>query len=451
MQLHKRTTWLSFIVCIMLLSMLFLSGCDDDNPPVGSDDPPIEKPVAGYTADDFEASETCQPCHPVHFKEWSGSMHAYAVKDPVWMSVNIIGQSQYTNALDQACVPCHATIGMLIGETPHGGFDPEDMSPVAAEGVGCDICHIISGIHGLENGRFDIEPGPVKFGTIENPVATSAHESEYSPLYARSEYCGSCHDFVTGAGLELENTYREWIDGGHFMTKKTCNDCHMATYEGPAAVGGPDRTVHRHDFIGADVALIDFPNKAEQFEAVTEMMQNALTLGLVIPDTVTAGANLPVTVNVTNDLTGHSVPSGVPFNRQMWLAVVVIDGVGDTVYSSGQLDANLDLMDENSAFAERDADLVNFQAQMYRADSTKTGGTWDVAYLDNPAIKPTETRASDYSIPIPADTPGPLDIFVKLRFRTFPPHVLRAVGNGDLLPIPIIDMESDSVKAVTVL
>ncbi len=35
---------------------------------------------------DFRQAETCQPCHPVHYEEWKSSMHAYAMKDPVFHS-----------------------------------------------------------------------------------------------------------------------------------------------------------------------------------------------------------------------------------------------------------------------------------------------------------------------------------------------------------------------------
>ncbi|MFQ5498150.1 MAG: multiheme c-type cytochrome [Candidatus Zixiibacteriota bacterium] len=442
---------LSLLLIIAGWLALALPGCDS-----GSDNPIDNNPIdtsgtdAGLTAADFSPAESCMTCHPDQYDQWSGSRHAYSVQDPLWMAINVAGQSAYVNALDQACMPCHARIGSMSGETPWGGFDVADMSPVSAEGIGCDLCHSISSIHGLENGRYDLNPGEVKYGTIDNPVSTTAHKQEYNSLYPSGEYCGSCHDFVLSNGFPLEAVFREWRDGGLAMTGKTCNDCHMTTYVGKAATQGPDRIVHRHDFIGADVVLTEFPNKPEQLAAVTEMLQNALTVQFGIPDSVTAGSAMEISATVTNDKTGHAVPSGVPFNRQMWLAVVVTDALGDTVYSSGMFDANDDLMDESSDFPERDPDLVNYQAQMLRADSTKTGATWEAAGLDNPAIYPNQTRHETYSVAVPQGTAGPLSVEMKLRFRSFGPSTFRAFGQEDLLPIPIVDMAS-GLSTVTVL
>jgi hypothetical protein len=44
----------------------------------------------------------------------------------------------------------------------------------------------------------------------------------------------------------------------------------METYSGQAAVDGPKRdNLHRHDFIGVDIALLDnFPNKNEQKQKI---------------------------------------------------------------------------------------------------------------------------------------------------------------------------------------
>ena len=35
--------------------------------------------------------ETCKTCHPDQFREWSGSMHAYAADDPVFVAMNARG------------------------------------------------------------------------------------------------------------------------------------------------------------------------------------------------------------------------------------------------------------------------------------------------------------------------------------------------------------------------
>ncbi len=137
-------------------------------------------------------------------------MHAYAVKDPSWLAIREVGQSQYINALDGACSPCHSPIGLRSGDIKWGPFDITDLDPVSQEGVGCDACHTITGITRLSNGGFMLAPSDVKHGTIKDPIPNSFHESKYNDLYASSEYCGSCHDFVTNDGSPLEIVFQEW-------------------------------------------------------------------------------------------------------------------------------------------------------------------------------------------------------------------------------------------------
>ncbi len=208
-------------------------------------------------------------------------------------------------------------------------------------------------------------------------------------------------------------------------------------------MGGPDRTLHRHDFIGADIAMIPFPNKPEQFAKVTAMLQNALSLSTTASQTATAGQQYSFDVNIINDKTGHNVPSGVPFNRQLWLSVVVTDNAQNVIFSSGQLDANDDLMDRYSAFPERDSALFNAQATMLKADSSDAS-VWNAVGLDNPSIKPGETRIINYSFDVPNGTTGDITIDVVLKFRSFAPHLFRSLSLDSLLPIPIIDMNTDN-------
>jgi hypothetical protein len=360
--------------------------------------------------------------------------------DPVFFAIREVAQSAYTNAMDQACVQCHSPIGSRTGELPWGPIDFENLPAVVAEGIGCDMCHTITGISDLSNGGVLLTPGTMKHGTISDPEPTPAHGSQYNRLYGRSEYCGACHDFVTDNGLELEATYREWLETGFHVTGKTCNDCHMPTYIGQAVPGGKERTLHSHTFPSVDLALVPFPQREEQRALTTELLQNALTLTVDEPVRLQGVDAMELNIHITNDLTGHSVPSGVPFNRQMWLEILVRDAQAATIYSSGLLEDNDDLMD-----LDRDPDLYNAQATMLRADGTPTGATWEATDLVNPSIAPGETTDWSYTFDIPANTVGPLQIEATLRFRSFPPGLFRDLGLEHLLPIPIFDMEGDTL------
>lgn len=430
------------IVAVVIALAFGSVGCEgDDHGPTGGGG----NGEIGFKPSDFEKAESCAVCHPNHFEEWSGSMHAYAMKDPVWAAVRDLGQSAYTNSLAQACVPCHSIVATLTGEAPWGPLDFDAMSSQSLEGVGCDMCHVVTSISRLNNGGMVLTPGRTKFGTIADPVANPAHESEYHPLYAESEYCGACHDFVTAGGFPLETTYREWKGGfreewptgGFATTGKTCNDCHMPTYIGRATPESPERVLHRHTFPGVDLALIDFPQKEEQLALTTALLRAALTMTVTAPDPAVGESRFEFEVHLTNDKTGHDVPSGVPFNREMWLSVVVRDATGSVLFSSGQLNEELDII--------ADPYLFNAQATMLRADGTPTGAVWEAEGLINPSIKPGETRDLTYGFTVPEVTSGPLTLEVVLRFRSFSPVLFRNLNLEQFLPIPIIDMAEETV------
>jgi hypothetical protein len=231
--MHYLTTRLSnhlFLLGILTMLAVWAGGCGDNGNTIVEVEAELPVPQR-FSASDFEPVANCS-CHPSHIREWSGSMHAYAMKDLVFGAIRDVGQGQYINALDQACVQCHSPIGSRSGEIPWGPLDPGSMSAVTREGIGCDLCHTVTSLSKLSNNGLVLTPGHTKYGTTRDPVATTAHKSEYSSLYASSEYCGSCHDFVTDDGLELETTFREWRSGGLAVTGKTCNDCHMPAYTG---------------------------------------------------------------------------------------------------------------------------------------------------------------------------------------------------------------------------
>src|SRR5688572_21546179 len=67
----------------LLLLLRGLAGCSNGpggTPPPPSDaTPDVPKPTA--TLEQLKDPETCKECHARHYREWSGSMHAYAAED----------------------------------------------------------------------------------------------------------------------------------------------------------------------------------------------------------------------------------------------------------------------------------------------------------------------------------------------------------------------------------
>src|SRR5678816_89258 len=84
-----------------VLVLAISAGCGD-----GGGSLPIAK---------LQDPETCNECHPKHVTQWSGSMHAYASDDPVFVAMNKRGQRETGGQLGTFCVKCHAPMAVELG------------------------------------------------------------------------------------------------------------------------------------------------------------------------------------------------------------------------------------------------------------------------------------------------------------------------------------------------
>lgn len=368
-------------------------------------------------------------------------MHAYAFVDPVFFAMHDRGQQETGGMLDQFCTTCHSPIASRSGETPPF-FDPNALSPVSRQGVTCDVCHSTTKVNKTSNADFAMSPGEVKYGSISDPAPNGFHRSEFKPLFDRSEFCGSCHNVTNPENVVVEQTYSEWNRIPLASMAYQCQGCHMPTYAGEAAVGGPPREVHRHFFAGVDVPLVDFPDADLQRQMTEELLKSAANLSLTHSATTNPGDTLALTVQVQNTRTGHDLPSGVTAERQMWVAVVARDDGGRVLYQSGQLDANGDLMDQHSALnPNADPDLAIFRQTLLDENDKEVLFFWQAKKVENHMIPFLEIREARYRIPVPADFSGTILLEVKLRFRSLPPYFLRELNLGHLADkVPVVDM-----------
>jgi len=400
--------------------------------------PPSTVGPVEIKSSDFNMPEKCKTCHPEHYEQWLGSMHAYSFMDPVFWSLHDIGQNETEGEMAQFCSQCHSPIASVSGETKPFFMA---ISPLGLRGISCEACHKITGIKEPFTGGFEIAPGDAEYGSIKDPRESRFHVPAYSEIYSTSEYCGTCHDVIVD-GLGLELTYTEWKESEYAERGITCQKCHMKSYRGQAAVGGPERELHEHYMAGVDVALIKFPDAEKQASMVEELLRNAVTFEVTAPDSVAGGEVVSIEVRITNDKTGHAVPSDATHDRQMWIAVTLSDANGGMIYQSGQLDANSDLMDHNSELNESaDEDLVLFNSVLYDEDGKETHFLHRAKSMEARMIYPMETKTARYEVELPEDVEGDLKLDVKLRYRTFPPFHLRKIGVGELVEkLPIVDM-----------
>ncbi len=433
--------------------LVLLAGCtDEDDDTGGIEDYPIQ---TSFAVNDFAPSAGCASCHPDQYREWSGSMHAYAMHDPLWAASHLSEQQAFPLAtghdLGEFCLMCHSPVGFLTGAIT----EPAQLTleAVAAlpepvrDGIGCAFCHSITHMSPtfhidaskgeMETAEYYLDTGGPLYGPIADPLANSAHTSDYHPGYDRSEYCRACHDLIIG-GEDAEVTFTEWA-GTAFQTMSVeCQTCHMITYAGYAVdpvlfPQAPYReNLHRHNFPGVDLVLNSFPHEAEQREAVELLLATAAELSFSPqpPDSVETGDTVEVQVVVAN-LAGHNIPTGVTFARQLWVEVVASSG-SDTLYLSGGLDENGDLYDFHIDPQHLvDPDLAIFNTVLYNAagdSGLRQVSVELMSHLNDYTIPPSDSRTASYSFIVPETAQGEINLSVRLRMRALPPFVLRGAG-----------------------
>jgi hypothetical protein len=425
---------------------------------------------ADYEADDSEP-----------WNSWSGSMMANAARDPMfWAAVDIANQD--VPGVGEFCIRCHSPRAWLDGRssTPDGSafLGSPDIpgtteNPSDYEGIDCQFCHRMyegpTGTPFLQNGQYwvDDEDGPQGQGPpMRGPWSDAqpyGHEALYSEYHVTSEYCAVCHNLRnplvnlldengadTGLLFPEQLTYDEWAQSSFPQQGIECQSCHMVETEGYACffrpVLRPD--MRQHQFSGANAWMSGVLKnlygtalaRNEEFDSAInlslDLLQNqSANVTVRAPFRANAGETIDVDVKVTN-ITGHKLPTGYPEGRRMWLHVLAMDALGETLYESGRYDGA-------TATLVEDADIKVYET----IHGTHSGGPGfhlvlnDRIFKDNripPAgFRPDESTApvgavfetlpdgslanwdeTTYAVTIPADAPSPVTLSASLYYQT---------------------------------
>jgi len=418
----------------------------------------------------LEDPNTCNECHPKHFAQWSGSMHAYASQDPVFVAMNKRGQQDTANQLGTFCLQCHAPMAVALGVVTNGtDFDPTTLPP-EANGVTCYFCHNVASVVDTHNNGLQIALDQTMRGGLKSPIDSPAHASRYDPLMDsdtnNSEVCGSCHDIVTPKGVALERTYQEWqttffsqSDPTHHLT---CGACHMRSSTDVVAdkpglnVPERDHGFHEHMWPAIDQALTDFPDLANQAARVDEDLKGAIAIIGPAP----AGSNTPtggicvvplnggeITVRMDSILVAHAWPSGAAQDRRAWLELIAYDASNQVVFQTGVVGDTQDPEDIT------DTNLVSIWDKTFGDDGMPAHFFWDVASHDAsgllrpPITLDKNSPAFDHSITkqfvIGALIQQIDHITARVRIRALPFRLLRDLSLDALGPkLRILDIEA---------
>ena len=401
------------------------------------------EPSFGLSKEQLMDPESCRGCHTAHYDEWSGSMHAYASLDPVFLAMNARGQRDTGGELGDFCVQCHAPMALRLGLTTDG-LNLEEV-PAYAQGVTCYFCHSVASVEGTHNNPLALRDDGVLLGSYTDPTPNTAHRSAYSPHLDRNRtesaaLCGTCHDIVTQRGVHLERTYSEWQESlfGHGPPEQqeTCGSCHMPGRDDVAATypDSPTRQVHGHAMAAVDVALTEFPMKDAQRAAVMSALDTTLFAEMCVTRLEETNR---ITVTLENMAAGHGWPSGSAPDRRGWVEVIARDASDNVLFESG-------VVSEGEAVASLDEDtLWQFRDFTYDEDGNPALFFWEVAdyesstlpaptatsILDPDYIDPHRTRVYEY------EGPAPETVSMRVNLRPIGLEILEElVNSGDLAP-----------------
>lgn len=469
--------------------------------------------LPGTSLGGFESPAACASCHARVVDEWRRSMHAHAMTSPLMVAQSnrvlseVLAQAQYPDP-KRICVNCHGPIGAALTASSTLPLAADALAfgepALLNEGISCAVCHQWDGTPetasgGLSRFQDGLKPGRTYFGAIDNPVGNAFHRSQATATFKKPEQlCRNCHSVQydkngdgqlhRGSDLVLQTLFDEWQDYQARGGAGDCVSCHMPLVSETRAAElaaipfeqdreAPARRVHDHSFVGADYPLDDLAARDALKPARDALLRRAASLGL---DTLRAqSGSLSFSARVGNTGTGHNLPGGFAFVRQMWLEVSLLDASGRVLDGSGLLASPADDLCDASvvddaenpmrAFLQgcpkSDPRLVNFQqmlvdraqpkhdasgtllvdrrneALLERAPGAKETAIQTLDAGPIPRLRPVdrkptpplfagESNTFPYAFPIPA---GAKALRVRLLFRASPPYFLRALGVPQLV------------------
>ena len=387
----------------------------------------------------FSGSGNCILCHssngsamtwngidvsPITY--WRSTMMGNASKDPLWRAMvaeEVHNFPQHQELIESTCLKCHSPMGytqaIYNGQT---GYSMAELKqdPLANDGVSCTACHQIKsdnfGTQQSYSGNYIIEADSILYGPYEDSDTTLmwaiiGYKSQFSPHVNQSELCATCHTLFTPTmdvqgniiGSFPEQTpYIEWKNSVYPSQNIQCQDCHMPKIYDPIKISGmgnfPDRTPFwRHTFVGGNFYMqnllknnidsLGLTADAEHFDSTIARTEYSLKEQSIELVTSASYQNdlLQVKLYIKN-LTGHKIPTGIPF-RRMWIHLKVEQGIGNVVFESGEWDATGKIIDYNSDY-EPHYDIVDAEDQVQVYEGVFINDEQQVTY--------TLLRAAEY-------------------------------------------------------
>ncbi|WP_045856216.1 multiheme c-type cytochrome [Teredinibacter purpureus] len=380
----------------------------------------------------FDDAQVCGSCHGEIYEEWQTSMMARAWEDPLYRALLNKASIATDGAVDNFCTGCHTPIGLLSGQinSDVNRQAPGTENELHLPGVDCEACHNMSAINGLENGAYvlnaQIGDRPLKLGSRSDAVSPY-HDTEYSDLHTRSEFCGTCHNVSHPFNqVPIERTYDEWYESTYRTDGVECQDCHMKPVKGKAAIMGPEREDRAsHHFASANTTIMQYFGDHKQADRARSLLATAAELELLeAPSNPIPGERTHFSLRVKNTGAGHKLPTGFPEGREVWLDITLTDASGKIVYSSGKITKG-----------KTEPGTRNYKVHLGDDDGKEVDiEVWTVSrILSDNRLLPKGYADERYEFVVPEWASAPLTLDAKLRYWPFSQAIAdHLLGEGEI-------------------
>ena len=324
--------------------------------------------------DGYTSSRVCGECHEDIYRSWKGSLHALSLQDPIFDVAFMQALKIDSQRAKQLCLRCHAPVVMVTG-------DYELREAITTEGITCDFCHTVKEVD-LSNPEMPYHTvvGVVKRSILRR-AESPAHETAYSELHGKAEFCGGCHVYKSKSGAVIMGTYLEWLQGPYAKESIVCQDCHMQRSVGRrvrADIKESEDGMHLHDLIHD-----------------TNQLRSAVSVE--VKDIQKVGNSLKARIEITNVSSGHMIPTGIP-NRELEL-VVTLTSRGKEIDSARRI--------YKKVVSDGEGRVLSDVADIFlNGDSI----------VEDNRIGPKETRREDIWFPDVLSRRGPFEVSAELIY-----------------------------------
>lgn len=338
--------------------------------------------------------------------DWAATMMANSAKDPLWrakVSHEILVNPGIQNELEQKCTQCHAPMGNFNAAHLNQSYSIAALTvdSLGLDGVSCGACHQLkdtllgksfSGNLFYDTNRVIYGPYPAPF--IGPMFSNIGFTPVYSPHINDAGLCAGCHTLqtetvdlsgnLTGDIFTEQATYHEWLNSD-FNTETnpsgiSCQGCHLPRINDPVILSSNPPILSgkspfgKHHLVGANsfmlkllkanTTALGIYSTAVQFDSTiarTERLLQTQTLDLSLNETNRTLDTVFYNLQLTNKA-GHKFPSGYP-SRRAYVEFVVMNASGDTIFKTGLLNAQGELINQNATY-EPHYNLINSEQQV---------------------------------------------------------------------------------------